>query len=99
LEYQAVIVEWTGIAQDNLRSLHSYIAEDNPAAADRMVARLLDAVARLAAFPNIGRPGRVGGTRELVIPQTPFLVAYRVQESAIQILAVIHGMQQWPTAF
>ncbi|HEX3472539.1 MAG TPA: type II toxin-antitoxin system RelE/ParE family toxin [Silvibacterium sp.] len=94
-----MIVDWTDIAQDNLHSLHSYIAEDNPDAADRMVARVLDAVASLAAFPNVGRPGRVGGTRELVIPRTPFIVAYRVQPSAIQILAVIHGRQQWPTAF
>jgi toxin ParE1/3/4 len=44
----------------------------------------------------MGRPGRVPGTRELVIPKTPFIVPYRLQRKVIQILRVYHGARRWP---
>jgi toxin ParE1/3/4 len=47
----------------------------------------------------MGRPGRVISTRELVVSGTPYIVAYRVREGVVEILAVIHGAQQWPTSF
>ncbi len=43
----------------------------------------------------MGRLGRVSGTRELVIPETPFILPYRIQDNRIEILAVLHGAQQW----
>ena len=46
--------------------------------------------------PQIGRPGRVPGTRELIIPKTPFIVPYRLQGNAIQILRIYHGARRWP---
>jgi len=50
-------------------------------------------------FPMSGRAGRVPGTRELVIANTPFLVAYAIDQAHIVILAVYHGAQRWPEAF
>jgi toxin ParE1/3/4 len=47
----------------------------------------------------MGRPGRVIGTRELIVPGTPYVVAYRVRESTMEVLAVMHSAQQWPTSF
>ncbi|MGH7948516.1 MAG: type II toxin-antitoxin system RelE/ParE family toxin [Candidatus Binataceae bacterium] len=67
-----------------------YIANDDPAAATRIVNLVLDGVERLAAFPVSGRPGRVPGTRELVVPGTPFIVPYRVVGQSVEILAVLH---------
>ena len=51
----------------------------------------------LTSYPKIGRPGRVKGTRELVIVRTPYIAAYRIKGKTIQILRMLHGAQQWPT--
>jgi toxin ParE1/3/4 len=53
----------------------------------------------LRAHPEIGRRERVEGTRELAIPNTPFVVAYRIAARRIEILAVIHGARRWPESF
>jgi toxin ParE1/3/4 len=57
------------------------------------------AVEQLANFPEMGRPGRVHGTRELVIQSTPYIVAYRLKGSTVEILALLHGARRWPTRF
>jgi toxin ParE1/3/4 len=49
---------------------------------------------RLADYPKLGRPGRVKGTRELVVNRTPFIVVYRIKGEIVQILRVLHGAQQ-----
>lgn len=82
-----------------LKDIHERIAAENPAAASRMVERIRAAVARLAASPAIGRPGRVGGTRELVIPRTPYIVPYRIKGEAVQIITILHSAQRWPDSF
>jgi toxin ParE1/3/4 len=53
-------------------------------------------VALLAAQPAIGRPGRVSGTRELLVPQTRYLIPYRVRRAAIEILRVFHASRRPP---
>jgi len=92
-------IRWLDIAVDDLEDIADYIAQDNPAAAKRMVARLWDAVKNLAEHPEAGRPGRVYGTRELIVSMTPFIVPYRIVESEIQVLRVLHGARQWPESF
>jgi toxin ParE1/3/4 len=73
-----------------------YIGERNPAAATRVVNEIHSKTARLlCANPFIGRIGEIKGTRELVIPGTPYIVAYRVRESNVEILFVQHGAGQW----
>lgn len=61
-----------------------------------MLDRIFAAVEMLKAFPESGRPGRVPGTRELAIPRTPFVLAYRRQGRSLQVLAVLHGARKWP---
>ena len=87
---------WSSRASADLEDAHDYIARDDPGAALRVVRRILAAARALPRAPEIGRPGRVGGTRELVIPQTPYIVAYRVTASAVEILAVVHHARKWP---
>jgi len=94
-----VSLVWTGIAKTQLAELHTYISESNIAAADNQVAIVLHAANSLANFPDLGRPGRRRGTRELVVSGTPYIVAYRNRKSAIEILAVIHGSRRWPKKF
>ena len=53
----------------------------------------------LAEQPHQGRAGRVPGTRELVITDTPYIIPYRVVEDTVQILRVLHGKRKWPAGF
>jgi toxin ParE1/3/4 len=92
-------LRWTRLALQDLRHLHEYIAEDNPSAANRMVTRIQDATERLRKQPQMGRPGRVQGTRELVIAGSPYIVVYILGDSEIQIVAVIHSAMRWPDTF
>jgi plasmid stabilization system protein ParE len=45
---------------------------------------------------NLGRPGRIAGTREFVVSETPYAVPYRVAGADVEILAVVHGARRWP---
>lgn len=89
-------ITWTAPALHDLAAARAYIACDNAPAAGRQVERVLAAVATLLRFPEIGRPGRRPGTRELVVSRTPYIVAYRVTAETIQVLRVLHARQRWP---
>lgn len=84
-------IVWLRTALKNLDDEAAYIAADQPQAARAMIERITRAVALLATQPALGRPGRVLGTRELVIPQTHYLVPYRVRDDAIVVLRVFHS--------
>jgi toxin ParE1/3/4 len=91
---------WSPEAIDDLIALRAYIAEEDPAAAQRVAVRIVESVEMLlSANPAIGRPGRVPGTRELVVPRTPFIVPYRLQGNTLQILRIFHGARRWPERF
>src|SRR6202049_4346655 len=82
---------WSPEAIDDLISLRTHISEDDPAAAKRVALHILHCVEELLSQnPELGNPGRVPGTRELVIPKTPFVVPYRVHNDVLQILRVYH---------
>lgn len=89
-------LEWTRKAINDLREAGLYIAADNVEAADRMAARMIEAVEYLIDHPNMGRPGRLSNTRELVVSGTPFIVVYWVRGAAVQILRVLHHARKWP---
>jgi len=91
-----VRVRWLRRALANLDAEAEYIAEDNPAAAGRVVLNILRVVALLKKNPALGRAGRVAGTRELVVPGTPYIVPYRVRGEAVEILRVFHAARKWP---
>lgn len=60
--------------------------------------RLVEAAAFLAYHPEIGRLGRVSGTRELVVAGTPYIFVYRVK-ATIEILTILHTARKWPDRF
>ena len=90
-------IVWSPRAIRHLTDLRAYIARDNPDAAARVAVTLLTSVERLAGMPSLGRPGRVSGTRELVVPGTPYMIPYRLRGERLEIIAVFHGRQRWPT--
>ena len=90
-------IVWSDEALDDLQSLRAFIGQDSPKAARDMALRIASAVERLLEpHPDIGRPGRVAGTRELVIAQTPYIVPYRVDAGAILVLRGYHAARRWP---
>lgn len=89
-------IRWLKLAARDLEQVEAYIARENPAAAVRVVLRIIEAVELLAEQPGIGRPGRIEGTRELLINGTPFLVPYRQKNGYIEILRVYHHSRCWP---
>jgi len=89
-------LEWTHKAMGDLREAGEYIALDNTEAAHRMATRIIEAVEYLIDQPNIGRPGILSGSRELIVSGTPFIVVYWVRGAAVQILRVLHHARKWP---
>jgi toxin ParE1/3/4 len=87
---------WSPQALDDLAAVRTYIEKDNPTAGQRVALHIIQNVETLLRdHPEMGRPGRVSGTRALVIPGTPFIVVGK----EIQILRVFHGARRWPDAF
>lgn len=89
-------VRWTRRALGRLDNIGLWIAAENPAAADKVVSRIIAAVDRLSDYPEIGRPGRLKGTRELPMADIPYIVAYKVTSKTIDILTVLHTSRKWP---
>ena len=89
-------VRWLRKALRNLDDEATYIAADDAAAARLVVKRVLDAVSILAEQPCLGRPGRVPGTRELIVAKTRYIVPYRVRGETVEILRVFHTSRRLP---
>ena len=87
---------WSAFALSDRDGIFTYIEAHNPAAAIAIDERIVAAARRLRDFPESGRPGRVAGTRELVITGTPYVTAYQLTGDVVRILRVLHGAQQWP---
>jgi len=87
---------WSRRAVEHLTAIREYIEHDNPDAAERVAARIIESVDRLTEQPLVGRPGRVRGTRELVVTGTPYILPYRVEGKVLEMIAVFHGRQRWP---
>lgn len=90
---------WTEPARQDLREIFTYIAEENPHAARRLLDEIKERAVLLQDNPQIGRAGRVDGTRELVVAGTQYILPYRLKEQQIQILAVFHCARLWPDNF
>jgi addiction module RelE/StbE family toxin len=91
-----VKTRWLRRALRDLEDAYSYVAADNTAAAQRLVDHIEAGAHQLSQHPDLGRAGRVPGTRELVIAGTPFLLVYRVEKSQLVILTVLHSARRWP---
>jgi toxin ParE1/3/4 len=86
---------WTRPARVDRREIFEFIAADNLRAACKMDMIFAEKAAILTRFPELGRPGRVPGTRELLAHRHYFLI-YRIREDEVQILRLLHTSRQWP---
>ncbi len=85
-------IDWTQQALSDLAEIERYIEQDRPAAAQRVAAHLWSSVEHLAEFPQLGKPGRRPGTRNLIIP--PYVISYRVRSQRLEILSIGHGRRR-----
>lgn len=86
---------WLASVENDLIALCDYIAEDKPSTGLRIFGVMRQSVEKLKLFPLIGREGRVEKTRELVIPNLPFIIVYFVTKD-IKTIAVLHTSIKWP---
>ena len=89
-------IRWQDDAINDLIQVRRFIAIDNPSATVRVAEHIRNAVPKLADQPSLGRPGRVPGTREGVLADIPYIIAYRVEENSLVVLRVLHTSRKWP---
>ncbi|MBW6423520.1 type II toxin-antitoxin system RelE/ParE family toxin [Rhizobium sp. XQZ8] len=92
-----MIVIWTPEAEQDRLDIWDYIAADNLDAAVRMDKLFSASAGRLGAHPELGKPGRIAGTREL-IPHRSYRLVYEIERETIWILTLVHTAREWPPA-
>lgn len=92
-------VKWLRRALENMDAAYDYLVAVNPVAALGFADEVTKALEQLQAFPSSGRPGRVPGTRELVLTKYSFIIPYRVMGNELQILRVFSTQQQLPESW
>jgi toxin ParE1/3/4 len=77
----------------NLTDIAGYLRERNPEAALRVRAAIDKSLQNLVLFPHAGRKQEVDGVRKVVTRRYPYLVYYRTDEVAgeIVIIAIRHS--------
>lgn len=93
-----MVVRWTKRALAALVAIAAYIEQDTPRRAKALVGEIRDKTEMLGEFPGMGRPGRVPGTRELVVHEN-YIVPYRVRGTFVDIVTVHHVAKRWPVHF
>ena len=92
-------IRWTRKALGNLDVAVKYIAADSPGNARKVAQKIRASIQLLSRQPGMGRPGRVTGTRELVISGLPFIVPYAEYNGEIVILRIVHTSMKWSDHF
>ena len=96
---QIARVRWTRLALADLNQAYDYIYQERPSAAKGIIQHIERALDAMIRYPLIGRTGRIHGTRELYIVNTPFVMAYRFHKNQLEVLAFMHCARRWPETF
>jgi len=88
-------LEWSPLARENLLAIVAYIAQDNPDAAEKLADEIEAKADQLPSRPKLYKPGRVKGTREIIV-RPNYIMVYAIEGETITILRVLHAAQQWP---
>ncbi len=91
-----MLIRWSPEAADDLERIADRIKQDNPAAARRAAEVIYRRCSDLELFPNRGRIRRIAGTRELVLAPLPYIIVYRVNPVATEIVRIFHSARNWP---
>ena len=88
-------IRWTVPAADDLEGIKRYLEAHLPQVAEKTARRIYGQALSLKHWPERGRPGHRRGTRELVLAPLPYIVVYRINGDAVEILHICHGAQAW----
>ena len=91
-------VFWLPKARDQRARQLDYLLKFNRDVGIAMGNSIGATVAQLAIDPDLSRVGRIAGARELPVPDTPFILVYRIEEDAVTILRLLHNRRRFPTA-
>ena len=89
-------LRWTEESADDLERIADHLFQHSPGRAADLLREIYSFCAGLAKFPYRGRPGRKGGTRELVLAPLPYVVVYRITGDTVEIVRILHAAQNWP---
>lgn len=89
-------LEFAARAFQHIASAEEFISRENPTAARKVAEAIYKTAEKLEIFPDIGKPGRVSGTRELPLTKYPYTLVYRVRPSKVIIYAVMHHARKYP---
>ncbi|PTM40481.1 type II toxin-antitoxin system RelE/ParE family toxin [Bosea sp. 124] len=89
-------VHWSSRALAEIDTIFAFVAAADRALAERLTFEIEARAAKMAEYPEMGRPGRVDGTREFVVTGTPYIIPYRVRDGRVEILAALHASREWP---
>jgi plasmid stabilization system protein ParE len=92
-------IVWSAASVRHLQQAVDYLQGESSSASVTIRRRILETVKRVEQMPHSGRIGRIEGTREAVVPRSPYIVLYRVSAQTVEILGIWHGAQLWPTTF
>ncbi len=92
-------IVWSPEAANDLEQLFEYIHEDSPEYAVSVYQRMMTQIENLIDQPHIGRPGRVAGTRELIITGASYIIPYRIKDRRVEIIRIYHTARIWPDNF
>jgi len=90
---------WSAAAVRHLQEVVEYIQAESAGGAISTRRRILDTALRVGQIPYSGRLGRMDGTREAVVPRTPYIVVYQLSSQSVEILGIWHAARQWPDSF
>lgn len=89
-------IKFTKLAVEDLNNGYDHIYSDNRSAARDVIVRIRSTLVLLAAQPFIGHPGRVEGTYEFYVLNTPFIVVYILEKDDLVVVSLLHTSRQYP---
>lgn len=89
-------ITWSPAALDDLTDIYTYIGNENPESAERVVRAIVHAAEGLVTFPSMGRIGALPGTRERIMRRYRYKIVYRVRGNDVEVVRVIHTSRNWP---
>ena len=89
-------IHWSNASVFQLERINGYVEPEGAGAVNPYRRRILNTAKTLGEMPFAGRTGRIEGTREAVVPRTPYILIYQVSEDAVEILGIWHCAREWP---
>lgn len=90
-----MIAQWTPEAIQDREQIYDFIEGNNPLAAPQLDNLVSSSVANLSEYPEMGREGRVLGTREFVV-HANYVIVYDVRDNSMRVLRILHAAMKWP---